>query len=1237
MNGDPSEDPTSHSSTVASPAQPVADSTRSDAAAAHLAAGISAPQPVTPAVTDEIIVVEDASTAPLHPPTAPAVPLEGPKAGDDRLMPDDESAADAPGSAVAERGSTTKDRKLQPSSLKASELHVEEPQSAQVVSVGASNAADVAGEAAVDEPRQQEDVTWKSYRNAQPPASSFTTTAESRPPSSPWPASPFALPTLTPAQPQSTPPQHLPTSSAAATPDKRATLPLPAKSHLASFAASQTNADESDDSPDPLRLIPTSSAAVAAVKPKGKGNGKAKGKQTRSRGGSTEPGRIVTSSSPHAPPSSTSAGSKKARSSTPRLTGAGSALDGTEENLGCAGRVEGVGTVEEQDEEGDDSSVMGVLESNVQQKSKGKVTTGGKGDRKSKASASAQAGPSSSGGEPRSSHNFVLDIEVKQRPTRRSSGVSPAAGDRAPSSSAPSPVIATSSPAPPTPRATSSRPPSHTDKTLTIDSRVKPSSPSMDLDSPAPAAPSSSTSSAPRPQHVKSGPRQSVPELNFVVESSRRSSRRSSSIAPPLNVEDAPPHPSSDLTSVADTVLATSPAREKPPSRAASKQKKKKAAPSSEGETESSASPQKKQRRVPSKASSRVQGQEVATPVRSDLESEVQPAASTSAAALPVEVKAKDVFKASPPKRKRAPLAPMKDYSSTEEESDEEDDEEEESYQEATPKKKARKAPPKEKKPKSAPKPKSQGKGKGKAAGESFRFLYDDLLADPSSPPLQSPHRCLRPPPHPPRRRTKSERRSLRNRPASSLNNSLPNQSRRVRRMNSAQRPGRLVAWTNSCGFESRRMAPAFGGQAMYVAADPARVMSLTPGHSRRLRAPCDLRGRSRRRSSSMRRSRSSASRASTTPYSQATLLTFPYPTSPTLEILLVEPSHTNILSFRSGNKIRFDRDIFVDSSTEPSPAALPSPELFDAILSKAVEAESLRAMDDDEDSLPALSGKSSGSPLKLKQVLEKRPESEPEPSSEEEVEEEEEDDELLREEDEDAGWATSCFCAPSFRWQADDTSRFLSFTFPSIVLAKNSRQWWGARLLSYKPPAQKFTKGGKKITGKFEVEWIDGTKDWVNKADILTSSQPAFFTVKVRRSLGLVHALPRRLTAPGSQMGDSHLDLPPDYTKTLVEFVRELPETYQRIIDEMYPPADSWSDDFYRGGRARDSLAKRARFGELQDEHTEAVQQAITVWTHGVAVSRRSVEIGSLCSALTPAVRAGRPTYWFIQLRGPD
>lgn len=94
---------------------------------------------------------------------------------------------------------------------------------------------------------------------------------------------------------------------------------------------------------------------------------------------------------------------------------------------------------------------------------------------------------------------------------------------------------------------------------------------------------------------------------------------------------------------------------------------------------------------------------------------------------------------------------------------------------------------------------------------------------------------------------------------------------------------------------------------------------------------------------------------------------------------------------------------------------------------------------------------------------------------------------------------------SPSFadRPSLADFFRSLRFTFPAVVLARAKSQWWGARLLSYKPPPSP-TKGGskkkKQTTGKFVVEWIDASVSDVGRSDILTPLQPQFFTVKVSR-----------------------------------------------------------------------------------------------------------------------------------------
>lgn len=120
----------------------------------------------------------------------------------------------------------------------------------------------------------------------------------------------------------------------------------------------------------------------------------------------------------------------------------------------------------------------------------------------------------------------------------------------------------------------------------------------------------------------------------------------------------------------------------------------------------------------------------------------------------------------------------------------------------------------------------------------------------------------------------------------------------------------------------------------------------------------------------------------------------------------------------------------------------------------------------------------------------------------------------------------------------------------------------------------------------------MDGTSSEVKKEDILTSSQAAYFTVK---------------------MGTTHLELPADYVDTLVQFTRDLYPTFQRIIDEDFPPATNWSDQFYQGGKSRDALAKKARFGELRDEHTEALQREIVTWASGADVGFLSLTQSSI------------------------
>ena len=75
---------------------------------------------------------------------------------------------------------------------------------------------------------------------------------------------------------------------------------------------------------------------------------------------------------------------------------------------------------------------------------------------------------------------------------------------------------------------------------------------------------------------------------------------------------------------------------------------------------------------------------------------------------------------------------------------------------------------------------------------------------------------------------------------------------------------------------------------------------------------------------------------------------------------------------------------------------------------------------------------------------------------------------------------------------------------------------------------------------------------------------------------------------------------MPKDYAATVVNFTETLHDTFQRIINDDYPPAAEWNRLFFQGGKSRDHLANKARYGELEPVHFEGAQQAIGRWSKG-------------------------------------
>ncbi|ORY50195.1 hypothetical protein BCR35DRAFT_356118 [Leucosporidium creatinivorum] len=1030
---------------------------------------------------------KDASAALLEQPSTKADALQDEESV--VALTSDASMTGAQGTRALASRSSLLDATPQPGSSFLSELPLDELERAHAA--GRDAPVEQAEATAGDGVQQGSTSSFHLYRDTKVPQSSFQT--EARLPSSDPIASP-AIPLPPPTQPIHSTPPHPSSSSSSVnpTPVLRGKVPPAHKKTVASTSSafrSNPSQDLSDDSPDPMRIMPAPSAAstirsTVVSKMKGKRQAGAPSRSTSVEAPSTTNGGR--SSSPRATASTTNSREKKGAAKGSRLGGATSALDGAEETTGYAGRITGLDAMDEDEEVGDDSvplkeSSEVVSDSAVEVK--GKKST--KGSRRSS--------PNGSSSVARPSHTFELDIVVGTSSRKRSAAASPTVDRAMPSSSHPAlPSSQTRPSSPP------SLAPSEDEATTTskrINSRPTAASKIAAVEtsrSSAPSSPDADSDAKPRsaPKKGKGKPRKSLPELDFIVETATRFNLAIPTPTPPI--DDPAPHPSSDLSSLADTMLASSPDRE---AVKRSRPALKDAAPSSEG-----ASPKKK-RRVP-QAASQQQAKEVEPTAEDDEEAAtgvkpIQDALSQSGVAAEEKW---DVF--SSPKRRRAVKAPIKDYSSSEDEASSEEE------AEATPKKKARKVV------------ESKGKGKGKAKEVEKAVKPKPKPRQSVATPNSSPKSAL---PSPSKMLFGSQ-------PTSSFVQQLA-----VKAVAPRETPEQRAK-----GWALGRM-----DKLVWVRVEKEEVQFWWPGDiTNALRSERPL-------------------KIALLLDDSKEILAF----APSNEVIIAEPDHTNILAFRTGAKIRFDRELFLENS-EASSDSTPSPELFDTILKQAVELEALRGMEDDEEelpsSLPAPRKKGPGSPLKKGSKVETESE-EGDPSSEEvEEEEEEEQDELLRDEDESAG-----------------------FTYPSIVLAKSSRQWWGARLLNYQPPAKGAKgKGGKKAEGKFVVEWVDGSVSEVGKEDILTSSQPAFFTVK---------------------MGTTHLELPRDYVETLVEFAQDLHPTYQRIIDEDYPPATSWSDQFYKGGKARDALAKKARFGELRDEHTEALQKEITTWASGADGPRRT------------------------------
>ncbi|GAA5996433.1 uncharacterized protein JCM10292_007605 [Rhodotorula paludigena] len=268
-------------------------------------------------------------------------------------------------------------------------------------------------------------------------------------------------------------------------------------------------------------------------------------------------------------------------------------------------------------------------------------------------------------------------------------------------------------------------------------------------------------------------------------------------------------------------------------------------------------------------------------------------------------------------------------------------------------------------------------------------------------------------------------------------------------------------------------------------------------------------------------------------------------------------PSHDDIVTFRNPTKLAFDRLTFRDSPDVPGPGD----EVFGRVLEIALEKDSAGDDDDDDLLLPPSSLGHKGAATNGKGRSEATRDSSDESSAASEAEKTQSDDEeWLRGGGEDAG-----------------------FIFPFICLGRQKGAWWAARAARYEPPSP--TKSGaprKNATGRFVLEWTDGSLGRVTRKNLLTSRDKGFFTVNI---------------------GETKLDIRKGYFEDLREYCTvHLPPKFQRIISEDFPIAQEYNDDFFAGGTRRDQLAQKSAFGEMTAEMLEEVQQAIDDWASGAA-----------------------------------
>jgi hypothetical protein len=77
-----------------------------------------------------------------------------------------------------------------------------------------------------------------------------------------------------------------------------------------------------------------------------------------------------------------------------------------------------------------------------------------------------------------------------------------------------------------------------------------------------------------------------------------------------------------------------------------------------------------------------------------------------------------------------------------------------------------------------------------------------------------------------------------------------------------------------------------------------------------------------------------------------------------------------------------------------------------------------------------------------------------------------------------------------------------------------------------------------------------------------------------------------------------------PNYGEALESFVADKSATLEAILSNNYIPARPWNASFFAGGRERESLAKRARFGDLNEDHQLQLGGALWDWLRTFLVS---------------------------------